>query len=480
MTVRPEMGKAEAPGAGAASPAPSPPVAPIVALLPGQGVLRVEKLTVGYKAPVLKDVSFECGAGSFISILGPNGVGKTTLLRTISRHLKPLAGKVFVLGKAIGSYRATDLARIVSVVMTDKAAPPLLQVLEFVGLGRYPHTGFMGKLTDRDLRIVTKSLADVKAEYLAGRFIDQLSDGERQKVTLARALAQEPRLMLLDEPTSHLDLKHRMEIMGILRALCRLKQLTVLAAVHDVDVAAKVSDQVLALKGGRLEKFGPPHKVLTSKFVAHLYDFEKAGYSNLLGGIEIRGDGQAGRAFVVAGEDKGAQAFRYLSKHGYRVSAGILGRTDLDSYVAGALGCEVFTPAKPGFEGAALESLRGADFVVDAVSANCPGEGAPGGAPAPDPPDPAKGEGTQGDPAAPRDGPQETLCAPNRALLQEAARLGLRVITLGPNGEISPLVDALDEMERLKRAAPMGLPPEAGGAIGPDPQDAADAGLRGA
>jgi iron complex transport system ATP-binding protein len=426
-------------------------------LCPGETVLSVRNLSVGYKQPVLTGVSFECCAGSFISILGSNGVGKTTLLRTISRHLRPMAGLVLVLGKALESYRATDLARIISVVMTDKAAPPLLQVLEFVGLGRHPHTGFLGKLTEHDLEIVTKSLEDVKAEHLATRFIDQLSDGERQKVSLARALAQEPKLMLLDEPTAHLDLKFRMEVMGILRSLCRLSNLTVLAAIHDVDVAAKVSDQVIALKNGKLLRYGPPHQVLTSKFVSHLYDFEKAGFSSILGGIEIRGDGQAGRAFIISERDKGAQAFRYLSKHGYTLSVGVLNHSDLDSYVAGALGAEVFSqdPSlnqvepqdNPLFQ-KALDSLKTADLLVDAVTQSS----------TPLNTDLKQVNSIQPDIGLPDEDksfpPPPKPRAINSHLLEEAKKLGVNIISLGPKGDISPLVLALETNPSLKLIAP--------------------------
>jgi iron complex transport system ATP-binding protein len=258
------------------------------------------------------------------------------------------------------------------------------------------------------MAVVATSLSGVRAGHLAGRFMDQLSDGERQKAALARALAQEPRLMLLDEPTAHLDLKHRMEVMGILRGLCRKDGLTVLAAIHDVDVAAKISDRVIALKGGRLVSYGPPHEVLSSRFVSDLYDFERAGYSRHLGGIEIRGDGEAGRAFVVAGKNRGAQAFRYLSKHGYRLSTGIFERSDLDAYVSGALGAEVFATGGDPDDSIlkrALESLVSADLVVDALG--------------PDSPDTSE---------------------ESAGLLTRAREAGLRTVSLGPDGDIAPLV----------------------------------------
>ena len=331
-------------------------------------ILKCQELTVGYKKPVLAGVNLDFEAGQFISLLGPNGAGKTTLLRTLSRHIKPLSGQAFIAGKPLGDYPALSLARLMAVVLTEKTAPPLLSVLEYVALGRYPHTGFMGRLSEADLSIVTSSLLAVKADELAGRPVDQLSDGEKQKVVLARALAQEPSLMLLDEPTAHLDLKHRVEVMTILRGLCRSRGLTVLAAIHDVDVAAKVSDQVVLVKDGRLEGCGRPEDILTSEKVSDLYDFSEAGFSRQLGSIEIQGDGRSGRAFVLAGSGRGADIYRLLAKHGFTFAAGFPAESDLDAHVAQALNAEVFYRAEGKVNGSAdraVQALDKCDFLLD-------------------------------------------------------------------------------------------------------------------
>jgi iron complex transport system ATP-binding protein len=331
-------------------------------------LLYCENLSVGYKKPVLSGVNLDFGGGQFISLLGPNGAGKTTLLRTISRHIKPLGGLAVIAGKPLAEYPALALARLMAVVLTEKTAPPLLSVLEYTALGRYPHTGFMGRLSEKDLDIVIASLLAVKADELAGRLVDQLSDGERQKAVLARALAQEPTLMLLDEPTAHLDLKHRVEVMTILRGLCRSRGLTVLAAIHDVDMAAKISDQVVLLKNGRLEGCGRPEEILSSEKVSDLYDFSEAGFSRQLGGIEIQGDGRSGRAFVLAGAGRGATIYRLLAKHGFTFAAGFPAESDLDAHVAQALKAAIFGRAGAPADGAggpALKALEKCDFLID-------------------------------------------------------------------------------------------------------------------
>ena len=340
----------------------------------GESILHSKGLSVGYRAPVLREVNLDFGSGQFIALLGPNGAGKTTLLRTLSRHLKPLSGRIEVLGRDLDTLSALELARLVAVCLTDNAKPPLLSVDEFVALGRYPHTGMMGRLSVHDAEIVERSLAAVTASGLSGRLVEQLSDGERQKVVLARALAQEPKLMLLDEPTAHLDLKHRIEVMGILRSLCRSHGLTVLASLHDIDVAAKVSDRVLLVQNGGIRDYGLPETVLTSETVAELYGFGDADFNRHLGSIEFRGDGKAGRVFVIAGRGRAAPVFRLLSKKGLAIETGLLRDGDLDAFVAAALGAKTYVRAEPdelpagGNDSsleAAAQALAASDFIVD-------------------------------------------------------------------------------------------------------------------
>ena len=336
-----------------------------------QAILRCSGLSVGYQKPVLANVDLDFGRGQFIALLGPNGAGKTTLLRTLSRHLKPLAGKIEILGQDLHSMSALDLARAVAVCLTDNAKPPLLSVAEFVALGRYPHTGFMGRLSSHDTAVVDRALTSVAAGDLAGRLVEQLSDGERQKVVLARALAQEPKLMLLDEPTAHLDLKHRIEVMGILRNLCRDSGLTVVASLHDIDIAAKVADRVVLVQQGGISDFGLPEAVLTSDKVGQLYGLKAADFDGHLGGIEFHGDGRSGKVFVIAGGGSGATLFRLLSKKGLAIETGVLADGDLDSYVAAALGANSFVRSACALDDTglaiddALAALRGCDLVVD-------------------------------------------------------------------------------------------------------------------
>ncbi|WP_310598608.1 ABC transporter ATP-binding protein [Desulfobulbus sp.] len=336
-----------------------------------QPVIEACDLSVGYKnRPVARHLNFSCHAGQFISLLGPNGAGKTTLLRTLSRHLPPQGGGVRVQGRSLESLSAMELARIMAVVLTDKIAPPLFTVFEFVALGRYPHTDYLGRLGTRDRVAVTSSLAAVHALDLANRPFADLSDGERQKVLMARALAQDPRVLLLDEPTIHLDLKHRVEVMAILRDLCRNKGITVIASLHDVDIAAKVSDRVALIRDGGIVAWDTPETALSRQAVTALYDFDKAEFNRHLGGIELRGAGDRGRAFVVGGMGSGALIYRMLTKKGFTIATGVVHENDLDCFVARSLGaeCVAVGPMEP-IDNAAVDRaktlLAACDLVVD-------------------------------------------------------------------------------------------------------------------
>jgi iron complex transport system ATP-binding protein len=374
-------------------------------------LLEARGLSVGYKRPVLANLNMEIRKGSLVSLLGPNGAGKTTLLRTLSRRLTPLSGEILLKGRPLSDYRSGELSKITSVVLTDRAAPPMLSVLEYVALGRHPHMSLWGRMSDNDISVVESSLAAVRGERLAAQLVDRLSDGERQKAALARALAQEPELMLLDEPTAHLDLKHRLEVMGILRSLCAERGLAVLAAIHDVDVAAKVSDLVVTVRDGALASFGRPELVLSSEAVSSLYDLSRAGFSNHLGGVEVRGDGRAGKAFVVSRLDRSALAMRLLSKRGWSLSAGLMDRGDLDAHVAEALGGEVFGAGSgPGGErilDKAMAALSQCSLVVDGLGA---------------------------------DGSDE-----DKALVEEAKRRGLPVLRL-EGADLGPFLAALERL----------------------------------
>lgn len=339
---------------------------------PSGSVLSLRGLSVGYPEKViLEGIDLECEAGQFIALLGPNGAGKTTLLRTLARLLTPRGGTVLLDEKSLDQIRHQELAKRLSVVLTGQTAPGLMDAFQFVSLGRYPHTGLLGSLRPGDIRATEESLALVNAGDLAHRRMQALSDGERQKIFIARALAQEPRVILLDEPTLHLDLKHRMEVMGIMQRLCREKGITVVASMHDVDIAAKVADRVALIRKGGVMAWGAPEEVLREETVRELYGFRDAAFNPWLGSIELSGcNGAKGPIFVAGGVGTGAMLYRMLVRRGFAVSTGVLHANDLDAYVAQSLGLALVpeAPMKPVSDEAyhrALALLGKATCIVD-------------------------------------------------------------------------------------------------------------------
>ncbi len=333
--------------------------------------IKTENLCVGYREKkVLSDISISFSKGSFISLLGPNGAGKTTFLRTISRLLEPVSGTIFIDGHSLLSMGHGRLAKLRSVVLTEQVSPGLFTAFEFAALGRYPHTGFLGKLTKNDKKAVVKAFELVDAKGLEARQITTLSDGEKQKILIARALCQEPRLIILDEPTVHLDLKHRVQIMSILRRLCREKQITVIASLHDVDIASKISDYVALIKNGKIGAFGRPEEILNENKVAGLYDFKGAHFSPGLGSIEITGTKNGYPVFVAGGMGTGAKIYRLLAKYGFKITTGILHSFDLDFHVASSLGSKIISinsmePVDETSLNKAFNLIQHIDYIID-------------------------------------------------------------------------------------------------------------------
>jgi iron complex transport system ATP-binding protein len=225
--------------------------------------LALDGVTAGYSAPVLHDVSLRVEPGEMLALIGPNGAGKSTILRVAAGVLRPSRGRVCIDGDDVGKLPAKERARRVAVVPQDGPVPSGLFVREMVALGRTPYVRLLLGPTAHDRAAVDNALASVGIGELADRRVDELSGGERQRVILARALAQEPRLLLLDEPTANLDLHHQVAMLELVRGLSREQGLAVVAAVHDLQLAALYCDRVILLSKGEVVSHGSPESVLT-------------------------------------------------------------------------------------------------------------------------------------------------------------------------------------------------------------------------
>lgn len=234
--------------------------------------LSVEQVTVGYgKRPILREFSLQVRRGEFVAIVGPNGSGKSTLVRTLCRALRPAAGRVLLGGRDVHRMRAKELARELAVVAQETAVAFDFTAEELVMLGRLPHLAPLKGETAHDRAVVQRAMAMTNTLHLSDRLVTHLSGGERQRVMAARALAQEPSLLLLDEPTAHLDIAHQVELLDLTRRLNRVNGLTVLAVLHDLNLAAQYADRMVMVKEGRCVTEGAPAEVLTEANVMAVY-----------------------------------------------------------------------------------------------------------------------------------------------------------------------------------------------------------------
>ena len=306
--------------------------------------IETRKLTVGYSGkPLISDIDLGVEKGRIVTLIGPNGSGKSTILKTITRHLEKIAGVVVLDQRQIEKWNNKELSRRMSVMLTERVSPELMTCYEVVALGRYPYTNAFGKLTPEDEAIVMENLRLVHAEELADHLFTQISDGQRQRILLARALCQQPEVLVLDEPTSYLDIRHKIELLDILRVLASRKQVAVLLSLHEIDLAAKISDWLICVKGDHIKLAGPPEEVFTDAQMSELYDLETGSYNTLFGSVELAPSGGEPHAFILAGNGMGIPLFRLMQKHGLAFSTGILFENDIDYQVATALSRQVVT-----------------------------------------------------------------------------------------------------------------------------------------
>ncbi len=333
---------------------------------------KTQDLAVGYSGQILiQDINIAIEKGKILTLIGPNGAGKSTILKTITRHLSKLGGAVYIDGQDVQSWPAKEMARRVAVVLTARIRPELMTCGEVVAMGRYPYTNALGKLTEKDRAAVREALERVHALDLAGRDFTTLSDGQRQRIMLARAICQDPEVIVLDEPTAYLDIRHKIELLDILREMAHERGITVIMSLHEIDLATKISDYLICVKGDRIAGFGPPEEIFADRPIEALYDIRHGSYNPVFGSVELTRPQGEPQVFVVGGGGRGVECYRALQKRQIPFAAGILFANDVDCQVAAALSdhlvvAEAFEPmAERHYEAAAALLLR-CGAVIDA------------------------------------------------------------------------------------------------------------------
>ena len=234
--------------------------------------LEILSVTMGYKETiVLSDVSLEVSPGEVLAVIGPNGVGKSTLVRIASGTLEPMSGHVGINGDSLGDLAPAARARYVSVVPQATNLPPTFRAMDVVMMGRTPYLGWLGSEGEADFKVVREAMEHTGTLEMAERPIEELSGGAQQRVLIARALAQAAPIMLLDEPTAHLDLRHQDQVLGLARGLAKESGMAIMLALHDLNLVSRFADRVALLSDGGVRKLGSPEDVMLPDLLAGVY-----------------------------------------------------------------------------------------------------------------------------------------------------------------------------------------------------------------
>ena len=247
--------------------------------------ISLQQLSFSYRTqPVLQGVSLEIPQRSLLALIGPNGSGKTTLLRLMSKVLRPQQGTILLHGRPLSSFSARDLARQLAVISSEQHFEFPFSVADVVAMGRFPHLNRLERMSDQDWTMVDEAMERTSVLHFRHRSISQLSSGEKQRVLIARAIAQQPSVLMLDEPNAHLDINHQIAIFNLLRTLNRQHQMTVIVVLHDLSAAATFCETMVLLHRGQIVRTGTPAEVITAELIQQTYGAEVAVFPSPLGG----------------------------------------------------------------------------------------------------------------------------------------------------------------------------------------------------
>ena len=292
---------------------------------------------------ILEQICLEVQDGEFVGLVGPNGCGKSTLLKNIYRTYKPGRGTVFLNEKDVLDFSFKKMAGEMAVMAQENHVEFDFEVRDMVMFGRYAKKKFLQGDSAEDKKLCEKCLKEVGLSGYEHRSYLSLSGGEKQRVLLARAICQEPEVIVLDEPTSFLDIRYKLELLTVLKQLVREKQVAVILSLHEIDLAQKLSDRLICVHNGRIERCGTPEQVFTGDYIRTLYDLERGTYNEQFGSLELERVTGEPRVFVIGGGGSGTALYRRLQRRGIPFAAGILPENDVELPTARALAVETVT-----------------------------------------------------------------------------------------------------------------------------------------
>lgn len=354
--------------------------------------IRTEHLTVGYdKTPLIGDVNLSVRPGEILTLIGPNGSGKSTILKTITKQLKKLDGTVFLGEASMDELKDSQISRRLSMVMTERLRTELMSGREVVASGRYPYTGRFGILSKEDWAKVDEAIALVHAGEVQDQDFMKISDGQRQRLMLARAICQDTKILILDEPTSYLDMGFKMDILTNIRMLARDKKMAVIMSLHELDLAQKVSDTIACVRGDRIDCVGTPEEIFAGNYVQELYGVADQSFDPVTGQIFLctghekavvsrdfsaencsgknfgcgkkNPDPVSPQFFVIGGVGSGIPVYNRLWRENIPFAAGILQENDVEYKAAVALASEVV--AEKAFYPVGQDKVQAAKRLID-------------------------------------------------------------------------------------------------------------------
>lgn len=320
-------------------------------------ILTAKGLSVGYgKKVVVSGLDIEIRGGEILTVIGPNGAGKSTVLRSIASQLPLLDGAVCINDTDIASMSLNDIAKKLSVCFTDRITAEKMTCEDIISTGRYPYTGRLGILSDNDRKIVREAMELTGVTHLADTDIRCISDGQRQTVMLARAIAQEPQVLILDEPTSFLDINNKLRLLGILKDLVRSRNIAVVQTLHELDLAQRFSDKILCIAHNRADRTGTPEEIFSGSYISELYGISCGTLDTLFGTAEAKRTEGEPQVFVIGGGGSGIPVYRRLQRQGIPFAAGVIHENDVEYSVAKSLAAELVT--EKAFEPISDESVE--------------------------------------------------------------------------------------------------------------------------
>lgn len=330
-------------------------------------VISADRISVGYgKVTIAGDITFGVNSGEILTLIGPNGAGKSTVLKSIAAQLPFLSGSAYIDKKNVSSMKEREISKKLSLVLTERIDAEKMTCEDVVATGRYPYTGRLGILSAEDTRIVDEAMALVGISYLKDSDIRKISDGQKQCVMLARAIAQQPKVMLLDEPTSFLDVNHKLELLSLLRKLAKEKHIAVIQSLHELDLAQRFSDKILCIKNRKADRIGTPDEIFSDDYIDSLYGIRCGSFVNLYGTTEpitVKGEP---KVFVIGGGGNGISVYRKLWRKHIPFAAGIIHKNDIEYPVAKSLASILIT--EKAFEAISERSVQTALAVMKKCS----------------------------------------------------------------------------------------------------------------